>query len=88
MTRGIQRWTWIIVLLLILGLLLFVFAQSGIGIQTTAQSDPNRCLKGGQNFDYPAEIQALAQDTQAYRATNPYAGNYGTGYVTLCYDDG
>jgi hypothetical protein len=88
MTRGIQHLTWIVILLLILGLLLLVFAQSGIGTQTTTQSEPNHCLKGGQNFDYPAEIQALAQDAQTYRATHPFGGNYGEGSITLCYSDG
>jgi len=86
MSKVLPRWGWIIVLLLLLGLLLAVFAQTGT--QTATQSEPNHCLKGGNNFDYPAEVQVLAQDAQAYRSSHPYGGNYGNASITMCYSDG
>lgn len=80
------RWGWIVVLLLLLGLLLVVFAQTGM--QTTTQSEPNYCLNGGNNFNYGATVQGLAQDAQTYRAAHPIRANYGNASITICYNDG
>jgi hypothetical protein len=88
MSKALPGWGWIIVLLLLLGLLLAVFAQTGTQTQTATQSEPNHCLNGGNNFDYTAEVQSLAQDAQDYRSGHSYGGNYGNASITICYSDG
>lgn len=84
------RKTFLPLLLLLLILIVGILALSSLNLKVntnTQDASEGQCQSNGQNFDARQEAFTLARAAEQYRHNKPFAGNYGLGSYTICYND-